>query len=164
MFSKRDLEDIENRLHTKEIDIHRPFTIQYSNDGSWEADFYYFRGAKEHYRSGAHFWLCCTTWLVDRSQGFQLLMAHRYPRHVHANLNTDSLLEKQNLYKVLSPEQFQATIEEYSLSLKNSNIPHTYVWEGQVLDAMQMSDEWNDQSFFAETESEFLVFHWETSA
>jgi hypothetical protein len=68
------------------------------------------------------------------------------------------------LYKHISAESFQATIEGYSLQLENANIPHTYHWEGQVQRAMQMSDEWNDQSFIAETESEFLVFHWETSA
>jgi len=68
------------------------------------------------------------------------------------------------LYKYISPETFQAAIEEYSLQLKYSNIPHAYHWEGQVQQAMQMSDEWNDQSFLAETESEFLVFHWGTGA
>jgi len=68
------------------------------------------------------------------------------------------------LYKHISPESFQAAIDQYSFLLEYSSIPHTYRWEGQVQQAMQMSDEWNDQSFIAETESEFLVFHWETSA
>ncbi len=164
MFRKTDLDDIISKIQTKELDTHRPFTIQYSNDEAWEAELYFFRGAKKYYSNGAHFWFCCMNWLTNKAQGFQLLMAYRYPQHVHANVNIRSSLEIQNIYKDLSPEQFHTSIEEYSLSLKNADIPHAYIWEGQVQNAMHMSDEWNDQSFFAETESEYLVFHWETGA
>jgi hypothetical protein len=166
MFTKTELDAAANMVSSKKLFLHQPFTIQFSNDVRSEADFYFFRGAKQHYKHAAHFWLHCINWLEDSWIGFQLLMRQRYPdrRDAPINVNTNFLLDASNLYKHISPESFQATIEEYSLQLKYSNIPHAYHWEGQVQQAMQMSDDWNDQSFIAETESEFLVFHWETSA
>lgn len=166
MFTRTELDATVNMISTKRLVLHQPFTIQYSNDRSSEADFYFFRGAKKHYRNAAHFWLCCMNWLEDRWKGLQLLMIQRYPDHHFApvSVNTSFLIDTYNLYKHISPESFQATIEQYSLSLESSSIPHAYHWEGQVQWAMQMSDEWNDQSFIAETEIEFLAFHWETGA
>ncbi len=166
MFTKTELDATVHMVRSKKLFLRQPFTIQFSNDVRSEADFYFFRGAKQHYKHAAHFWLHCMNWLEDRWIGFQLLMRQRYPDHRFApiNVNTSFLLDASNLYKHISPESFQAIIEDYSLQLKNANIPHAYHWEGQVQQAMQMSDEWYDQSFMAETESEFLAFHWETSA
>jgi hypothetical protein len=166
MFTKTELDAAANMVSSKKLFLHQPFTLQFSNDVRSEADFYFFRGAKQHYKHAAHFWLHCINWLEDDRRGFQLLHRQRYPhrRAAPINVTTNFLLDASNLYKYISPETFQAAIEEYSLQLKYANIPHTYHWEGQVQLAMQMSDEWNDQSFIAETESEFLVFHWETSA
>jgi len=166
MFTRTELHTAVTMVRSKKLSLYRPLTIQFSNDVNSEANLYFFRGAKKHYENGAHFWLRCINWLEDSWIGFQLLMRQRYPdrRDAPINVNTNFLLDASNLYKHISPESFQATIEEYSLQLKNANIPHAYHWEGQVQEAMQMSDEWNDQSFIAETESEFLVFHWETSA
>jgi len=166
MFTKTELDATVQMVSSKKLFLRQPFTLQFSNDVRSEAVFYFFRGAKQHYKHAAHFWLHCINWLEDEWRGFQLLHRQRYPnrRAAPINITTNFLLDASNLYKHISPESFQATIEEYSLQLKNANIPHAYHWEGQVQEAMQMSDEWNDQSFIAETESEFLVFHWETSA
>ena len=166
MFTKTELDATVHMVSSKKLFLRQPFTLQFSNDVTSEADFYFFRGAKQHYKHAAHFWLHCINWLEDSRKGFQLLMAQRYPDHRFApiNVNTSFLLDASNLYKDISPETFQATIEQHSFLLEYSSVPHTYHWEGQVQRAMQMSDEWNDQSFLAETESEFLAFHWETSA
>jgi hypothetical protein len=166
MLTKTELDASVNMVRSKKLFLYQLFTIQFSNDVRSEADSYFFRGAKQHYKHAAHFWLHCINWLEDRWIGFQLLMRQRYPDHRYApvNVNTSLLLDTHNMCKHISPESFQAAIEQYSLLLEYSSVPHTYHWEGQVQRAMQMSDEWNDQSFIAETESEFLAFHWETSA
>jgi hypothetical protein len=166
MFTKTELDATANMVSSKKLFLHQPFTLQFSADVRLEAGFYFFRGAKQHYKNAAHFWLLCINWLEDYRRGFQLLHRQRYPsrRDAPIDVNTNFLLDASNLYKHISPESFHAIIEGYSLQLENANIPHTYHWEGQVQQAMQMSDEWYDQSFIAETESEFLVFHWETSA
>jgi len=117
-----------------------------------------------HYENGAHFWVCCINWLEERWKGFQLLMAQRYPDQVRVNFDANSLVDHYGLCQNMPPESFQETVEGCSLQLKNGSIPHTYEWEGQIQQAMQMSNEWNDQSFVAETESEFLAFFWETGA
>jgi hypothetical protein len=164
MFTRTELDATVNMISTKGLVLHQPFTIQYSNDRSSEANLYFFRGAKKHYENGAHFWLRCINWLEDSWLGFQLLMAQRHPAQVRVNFNTNLLTDEYNLCEPIAPESFHAFIEEYSLQLKNADIPHTYHWEGRVQQAMQMRNEWNYQSFIAQTESEFLAFQWETSA
>ena len=142
MFTRTELDATANLVSSKKLFLYQPFTLQFSNDVRSEADFYFFRGAKQHYKHAAYFWLRCINWLEDDRRGFQLLHRQRYPDHRDAliDVNTNFLLDASNLYKHISPERFQATIEEYSLQLKNANIPHAYHWEGQVQQAMQMSD------------------------
>lgn len=164
MFTRTELHTAVTMVRSKKLSLYRPLTIQFSNDVNLEANLYFFRGAKKHYENGAHFWLRCINWLEDSWQGFQLLSAQRYPAQVRVNFTTNLLTDEYNLCEPISPESFHAFIEGYSLELKNADIPHTYHWEGRVQQAMQMSNEWNDQSFVAQTESEFLAFHWETSA
>ncbi len=95
-------------------------------------------------------------------------MAQRYPDHVRVNSDGTFLMDRDvdhySLCQDISPGSFQEIIEGYSLQLKNASIPHTYEWDGQIRQAMQVSNEWNDQSFVAETENEFLAFFWETGA
>ena len=164
MFTRTELHTAVNMVRSKKLSLHRPLTIQFSNDVNLEADLYFFRGAKKHYENGAHFWLRCINWLEDSWLGFQLLGAQRYPAQVRVNFNTILLTDEYNLCEPISPESFHAFIEGYSLQLKKADIPHTYHWEGGVQQAMQMSNEWNDQSFVAQTESEFLAFHWVTQS
>ena len=164
MFTRTELHTAVNMVRSKKLSLHRPLTIQFSNDVNLEADLYFFRGAKKHYENGAHFWLRCINWLEDSWLGFQLLGAQRYPAQVRVNFNTILLTDEYNLCETIAPESFHAFIEGYSLQLKKADIPHTYHWEGGVQQAMQMSNEWNDQSFVAQTESEFLAFHWVTES
>ena len=164
MFTKTELDAAITMVNSKKYSLHRPFTIQMSSSVKDEADFYFFRADKKHYPNGTYFWLRCINWLEDRRIGFQLLMAQRYPGRYRIDFNASVLMNTYNLCKDISPESFQVIIEEYSSQLKSVSIPHTYHWEGQVQRAMQMNDQWNDQSFIAETESEFLAFHWETGA
>jgi hypothetical protein len=169
MFTRADINATINMPLEQKISLlHQPFTVQYSNDSSSEADCYFFRGSKKHYTHGVHFWLRSIDWLTDNWTGFQLLIAHRYPnaktRVIFQTIDTYSLLDEYNLCKSISPESFQKAIEDHSLGLRHSNIPHTCQWEEQIEYAMQMSAEWNNQSWIAETESEFLIFYWETSA
>lgn len=164
MFTRTELHTAVTMVRSKKLSLHRPLTIQFSQDPNLEADLYFFRGAKKHYENGAHFWLRCINWLEDSWQGFQLLSAQRYPAQVRVNFTTHLLTDEYNLCEPIAPESFHAFIEGYSLELKNADIPHTYHWEGRVQQAMQMRNEWYDQSFVAQTESEFLAFHWETSA
>jgi len=165
MFTRTELETTVNMVRSKNLFLHQPLTIQSSYAIPGEADLSFFRGARKHYENGAYFWLRCITWLEEYWQGFQLLVAQRSPsHHVRVNFNTVVLMDELSLCKNISPESFQVMIKEYSLQLKNASIPHTYHWEGQVRQAMQMSEQWNNQSFIAETESEFLAFYWETGA
>lgn len=168
MFTKIELNTTLEIIRSQKLSLHQPLTIQSSSDSRSEADLFFFRGAKGHYKNGTHFWLRCIAWLEESWKGFQLLMAQRYPEHIHVNFDATLLVDGSgdlsSLCRNISPERFQEAIEGYSLQLKNASIPHTYEWEGQIQQAMQMSDEWNDQSFVAETESEFLAFFWETGA
>lgn len=164
MFTTTELDAAINMVNNKKYSLHQPFTIQISYSVRDEADFYFFRADKKHYQNGVHFWLCCINWLEDSWIGFQLLMAQRYPGRFRGDFNTGVLRDTYRLCKDISPGRFQVIIEDYSSQLKSVSIPHTYHWEGQVQRAMQMNEEWNDQSYIAETESEFLAFHWETSA
>jgi hypothetical protein len=164
MFTRTELHAAVKMGRSKELFLQQPLTIQFSQDVRSEADLFFFRGAKKHYENGAHFWLRCIHWLEDRRQGIQLLMAQRYPGQVRVNGTTNFPMDEYDVCETISPEGFQVLIEGYSLQLKNADIPHTYHWEGQVQQAMLMSKEWNDRSVIAETESEFLAHHWETSA
>lgn len=169
MFTKTELNNTLLSVRSQELPLHQPLTIQSSSDVRSEADFFFFRGAKKHYKDGTHFWLRCIAWLEESRKGFQLFMAQRYPEHFRVNFDAALLVDRYvdlpSLCQNISPERFQEAIEGYSLQLKNASIPHTYEWEGgQIQQAMQMSDKWNDQSFVAETKSEFLAFFWETGA
>lgn len=164
MFTKAELDTAIAMVPSKKYSLHQPFTIQMSHSVRDEADFYFFRADKKHYQNGTHFWLCCINWLEDSWIGFQLLMAQRYPGRFRSDFNADVSMDTYNLCKDIAPESFQVIIEVYSSQLKSVSIPHTYYWEGQIQRAMQMNEDWNDQSYIAETESEFLAFHWETSA
>lgn len=164
MFTRTELDTIFQMVRSKKLSLHQPLTIQASNDPGSEADLFFFRGARKQYESDAHFWLRCITWLEEYRKGFQLLMAQRYPNHIHVNSDTTSPVDRPYLYQTVAPENFQEIIEGHSLQLQNAHIPHTYQWEGQIQQAMQMSNEWNDQSLIAETEQEFLAFFWETGA
>jgi hypothetical protein len=169
MFTRTELHTAVTMVRSKKLFLYQPLTIQFSQDPNSEADLYFFRGAKKHYENGAHFWLRCITWLEDSWQGFQLLSAQRYPargrpKAGRVNVHTDFFTDEYNLCEPIAPESFHVVIEGYSLELKKADIPHTYHWEGGVQQAMQMSNEWNDQSFVAQTESEFLAFHWVTQS
>jgi hypothetical protein len=168
MFTKIELNTTLQMIRSQKLSLHQPLTIQSSSDTRSEADLFFFRGATRHYKDGTHFWLRCLAWLEERRKGFQLLMARRYPGHIRVNIDAtllgDRYVDYYSLCQNLSAESFQETMKGYSLGLKNASIPHIYEWEGQIQQAMQMSDEWNDQSFVAETEREFLAFFWETGA
>ena len=164
MFTRTELHTAVTMVRSKKLSLHRPLTIQFSQDPNSEADLYFFRGAKKHYENGAHFWLRCINWLEDSWLGFQLLSAQRHPAQVRVNFTTNLLTDEYNLCEPIAPESFHAFIEGYSLQLKKADIPHTYHWEGRVQQAMQMRNEWNYQSFVAQTESEFLAFHWVTQS
>ena len=164
MFTKTELDTAITLVQSKRYSLHQSFTVQMSSSVRDEADFYFFRADKKYYRDGAHFWLCCVNWLEEKRMGFQLLSVQRYPGQLRSNFSTNILLNIYNLCQDISPDTFQAIIGDYSSQLKSVSIPHSYTWEGQIQQAMQMYDEWNDQSFIAETESELLAFHWETSA
>lgn len=164
MFTKTDLDAAITMVNSKKYSLYQSFTIQISYSVRDEADFYFFRADKKYYQNGAHFWLCCVNWLEERRIGFQLLMVQRFPSQLHSNFNTDILMDIYNLCRDITPDKFQVIIGDYSSHLKSVSIPHLYAWEGQIQRAMQMNDEWNDQSYIAETESEYLAFHWETSA
>ncbi len=95
MFTKTELDATANMVSSKKLFLYQPFTIQFSNDVRSEADFYFFRGAKQHFKHAAYFWLHCINWLEDNRKGFQLLMRQRYPDHHYApvNINTSLLLD-----------------------------------------------------------------------
>lgn len=167
MFTKIELNATLQMIRNKKLLLNRPLTLQSSSDVSFEADLFFFRGAKRHYKDGTHFWLRCIEWLEERRKSLQALSAQRYPEsciNPNATILEDCHVDPYSLCQNISSESFQEAIERYSLRLKDASIPHTYEWEGQIQQAMQMSDEWNDQSFVAETESEFLAFFWMTGA
>lgn len=164
MFTKTELDTTFQVVKKKKLSLHQPLTIQISNDAMSEADLFFFRGARRHYENAAHFWLRCSAWLEEHQKGFQLLLAQRYPDQVRVNWDMTLLTDGPCLCQTISPERFHTITEGYSLQLQNADVPHTYKWEGHIQRAMQMSDEWNDQSFIAETETEFLAFFWETGA
>lgn len=169
MFTKTELDTTLQMIRNKKLFLdNQSLTIQSSNDVGSEADLTFFRGSRKHFENAAHFWLCCINWLEERWKGVQLLMVQRYPDDVCVNVDaavlTDHYVSHYSFCQNISPESFQEIVEVYSLQLKSRSIPHTYEWEGHIQQAMQMSNKWNDRSFVAETESEFLAFFWETGA
>ncbi len=95
MFTKTELDATVQMVSSKKLFLRQPFTLQFSNDVRSEAVFYFFRGAKQHYKHAAHFWLHCMNWLEDNWIGLQLLHRQRYPHRHYApiNVNTNLLLD-----------------------------------------------------------------------
>src|SRR5260221_13920074 len=95
MFTKTELDATVQMVSSKKLFLRQPFTLQFSNDVRSEAVFYFFRGAKQHYKHAAHFWLHCMNWLEDNWIGLQLLHRQRYPHRHYApiNVNTNFLLD-----------------------------------------------------------------------
>ena len=131
-----------------------PLMVQ-EHAGSSEEIFWLFRGKKTDFRDAAHFWVTCLVHECRRSTAdfsmiqrmIDVIKYDYFPR-----------------YEEISPEVFQATIDEFSDYLKGGNIPHEYHWPGQISTAMRISNEWNDVTVIGETEDEFVAFSWVTGA
>jgi hypothetical protein len=165
VFTRAELEATASLVRSKGYYLPHKFSLQYGV-GFAEDDWFLFRGAKEDYKDAAHFWLRCISVLEDQWCSFMLLA--RYRDHQYDEMPTwltdridhpGFLIELYNLYQPISPESFEA---ECVPLLRHFS--HVQQWKGQVQRAMMMCDEWNDRACIAETEHEYLVFHWETGA
>ncbi len=130
--------------------------------GGHEDTFWFFRGTKTDFRDSVHFWVFCLIrqWSYlepDIEKISQILSRSLQSLH---NMRSD--LPEQ--YEEISPDTFQAIVQEYSGFLAARHIPHKYEWHGSINRAMRMDNEWNDVTVIGETESEFVAFEWATGA
>ena len=156
MFTPHDLAEVIEQARDETIlpTETSPLIVQ-EHRGEYEEIFWLFRGAKAEFRDSAHFWFSC---IIRQCSylGPHVEKVYRVLDSVRKDLPEQ--------YEEISPETFQVIVQKYSGVLSESNIPHVYEWQGSIIGAMKVRDEWNNVTIIGETESEFVAFRWITSA
>lgn len=108
-----------------------------------------FRGKRSLYEGAMHFWVTCLRYQEDanpdtRPSGYARLSA---PEH--------------SLCRPISEDEFSAKVSE---KLSHLQEPVPLRLSSLFLGAMQMSEDWNDESFLCATDEEYIGFFWDTTA
>jgi hypothetical protein len=75
--------------------------------------------------------------------------------------NLQKSLEFEGLYPVISEEQFWTCVNQYISGLKNK---FQFKFDGDWIDGMQLTMDWDSVFILAETDHEYCAFFWDTFA